>query len=80
MTELEQQAAREDCRELVANQLVYWMNFRSVDRFQLAERSGLSADAIYKIGRADRGCNIDSLAVMAESLGISLQMFWMTVK
>lgn len=80
MTELEEQAAKEKSRKLVADQLIYWMNFRKVDRFQLAARSGLSADAIYKIGRADRGASVDSLAVLAAGLGISLQMFWMTVK
>lgn len=80
MTELEEQEVKEESRKLVADQLMFWMNHYNMDRFQLAERSGLSADAIYKIGRGNRGASVDSLAVLAAGLGISLQMFWMQVK
>jgi transcriptional regulator with XRE-family HTH domain len=47
------------------------------DRFELAERSGLSADAIYKIGRGDRAASVDSLALLAFGLDIEMQMFWL---
>ncbi len=80
MTEQEQQEAKEAARELAAIQLTFWMRFRKLDRYQLAEESGISQDAIYKIGRGDRGANLDSLALLAAALGISIPMFWMQVK
>jgi transcriptional regulator with XRE-family HTH domain len=80
MTDEQRERAKEKSREFVGQQLQFWMNLRKMDRFELAERSGLSPDAIYKIGRGDRAASVDSLALLALGLGIGIQMFWMDAR
>jgi transcriptional regulator with XRE-family HTH domain len=80
MNEEKQDAVKMKARSMVSAQLRLWMGDRKMDRFVLAQKSGVHSDSIYKILRGNRGANVDSLALLADGLGIQLAVLLMPLE
>lgn len=65
---------KQKARSMVSANLRKWMRDRGLDKNQLAVKAGLDPDTLYRILRGDRGANVDSLAVIAAGLRISVDM------
>ncbi len=80
MTEEQQEEVKTKARSMISAQLRLWMADRRMDRFALAERSGVHSDSIYKILSGKRGASADSLALLAAGLDIQLAVLLMPVQ
>ncbi len=72
MTDEEKEEIKTRTQNMISAQLRIWMEREKLDKYELAERSGVHYDTIYKIKRGDRKATVEVVALLAAGLGIPL--------
>lgn len=69
-----------EMRSRVSGQMKYWMRIYKMDVAELAEKTGMAENSIYRLRRCESGATVDTLILLADAFDIPAFMFLMPVE